>query len=670
MRFFKPYIYCLLSVFLLATSYTHSSETRHFNSGFIDLSDHNFEKDGVVKIKGEWRFKWQEYYDPSNSEENPLVDEGWENYLVTGKNSGWNGKYSGVQHPPFGFGTFYGKIILSSERPSKISLYFRKIFTSCRIYINKVLVEKKGNPGIDKESTEHGQCPVTIDLSLKDKNKEIEIVIHVANYIFKRGGMDKPILVGEKSIINETIDKRNFLAIFFSGSLFFIALYNALFFIIKPKEIGTLYISLFCIAMGIRTIETGVNYLTYLFQPPPSLMISIELWAGSFGAPIFHLILREIYPNEFNKNFLYPSIIMIFISWILLLFSSLHFFSLALSAVQIYFVLMFMHVFWVSIKAIKNKRDHAILFFSSFIVVFITTTNDILQEQGLIRSEYITHYGILHFVIILSFMFLKRFTNALYQLEEHSEELENQVILRTKELSEAKDKATKLAEMNRLLNKNSADQLEKERKRISRELHDSLNASLASIKMMIIRIIRLLSTEKPIEDSPKRINDAVTLANVVLETSSECYKYAKNLTGSLRPVLIDTLGLFKAINAEVEKYSDGNLVVNFESKGDASLVPEDISMAIYRITQEAMTNIINYAQAKTAFIKLLVADGYLDLLIADDGVGFDPEHLDIPSINGGTGMLGIRERVIGMGGQCEIESGPGAGVRIKISIPI
>jgi signal transduction histidine kinase len=144
------------------------------------------------------------------------------------------------------------------------------------------------------------------------------------------------------------------------------------------------------------------------------------------------------------------------------------------------------------------------------------------------------------------------------------------------------------------------------------------------------------------------------------------------LAVELRPAALDDLGLQVAVQNYVEDWiQQTGLEVDFHVSGADAPVPRAVEIVVYRVIQEALTNVIKHAEARHVGIVLRQACGHLQLIVDDDGRGFDAERMMIPSSAGRRlGLLGMAERVSQVGGRIEVNSEPGRGSEIVVRIPI
>lgn len=204
---------------------------------------------------------------------------------------------------------------------------------------------------------------------------------------------------------------------------------------------------------------------------------------------------------------------------------------------------------------------------------------------------------------------------------------------------------------------------EEERKRVARELHDETSQVLTSL------LISLAVLEESItsEEARKRIAETRLLAHQTLRA-------IRNLSLDLRPSALDDLGLLPALRWYIKEYQQKfSLAVNFQASGLKERLPTEIETVVYRIVQEALTNIARHAHANTVLVHVEGDAETIQITIRDDGRGFDSErHQQTfePGQEHGWGLVGMRERASLLGGTLEITSKPGHGTTIQTSIPI
>lgn len=196
-----------------------------------------------------------------------------------------------------------------------------------------------------------------------------------------------------------------------------------------------------------------------------------------------------------------------------------------------------------------------------------------------------------------------------------------------------------------------------ERQRLARELHDSVTQSLFSITLTTRTVRRLLASD---------LERATCALDQLQELAQGALAEMRALIFELRPAALQQEGLVNALrkHADATK-SRHHLTVEFEHRGERRL-PEGHEEALYRVAQEALNNIVKHAQAQTVRIFLDLESATVTLTISDDGSGFDP---DSPTLKG-MGLFTMRERVGPLGGTLAIESSPGNGTTVRVTVPV
>jgi len=199
---------------------------------------------------------------------------------------------------------------------------------------------------------------------------------------------------------------------------------------------------------------------------------------------------------------------------------------------------------------------------------------------------------------------------------------------------------------------------EAERLHIARELHDQAGQELTSL-MVGLRLLEQEAADN--ERVADRVAELKRMTDGVLESLHQ-------LAMDLRPASLDHLGLVAALRQYVETFSRRHrLPVQFEAVGlNGQRLPPTTEIALYRIVQEALTNVVRHAQATRADVLLERRGDRLIAIVEDDGVGFDPEAA---MRSGRLGLLGIQERAEVLGGTMVIESSAGAGTTLVVEIP-
>ena len=230
-------------------------------------------------------------------------------------------------------------------------------------------------------------------------------------------------------------------------------------------------------------------------------------------------------------------------------------------------------------------------------------------------------------------------------------------------LRRSNEELLKAHDQRKILSKSLIELLEKDRRQIAMELHDHIGQTLTSLKMNLEMIHRKLKS------GHTELGAQITTAQ---ERTIQAIKDVRNVSHGLRPAMIDALGVVSALRElfnEIQQQTD--IEVHFFSQGTPKRFAEAKELAIYRIAQEALNNIIRHARAKNVFVNLVKKDENLSLSVEDDGVGFDQDKVMKPSKKKGPlGLLIMRERAVQLDGEFTIESQPGKGTNLLVEIPL
>ncbi len=226
--------------------------------------------------------------------------------------------------------------------------------------------------------------------------------------------------------------------------------------------------------------------------------------------------------------------------------------------------------------------------------------------------------------------------------QRHVKELESLIEARTRELSALSTHLQELAE--------------DEKSELARNLHDELGGLLTAAKMD-------LSWVQSRVTDPELQERLAQLGGVL----DEAMDLKRRVVEDLRPSLLDHFGLPTALRAYVDSAcAKAGLRTELALPEDAAPMAKDTAIALFRIVQEGVTNIIRHAGARSVALQFaLESDGYR-ITLSDDGSGFDAAD---PKFRWSHGITGMRQRVRALGGQFDIQSTPGAGTTLRVSIP-
>jgi signal transduction histidine kinase len=198
---------------------------------------------------------------------------------------------------------------------------------------------------------------------------------------------------------------------------------------------------------------------------------------------------------------------------------------------------------------------------------------------------------------------------------------------------------------------------EDERRHLARELHDEVGQSLTGLKLGLEAAMRL-----PLSKAHAKQENMLAQVNDMVSRIRE-------LSFVLRPAMLDLLGLVPALAWHFARYTEQtNVRVTFEHKGVEQRFDHDLETAVFRIIQEALTNVARHAGTANARVRLWANQDNLNVQIHDQGCGFDPAAALATGI--ASGLSGMQERATLLGGCCLVESASGAGTLVTVEFPL
>jgi signal transduction histidine kinase len=198
---------------------------------------------------------------------------------------------------------------------------------------------------------------------------------------------------------------------------------------------------------------------------------------------------------------------------------------------------------------------------------------------------------------------------------------------------------------------------EREKSELARKLHDELGGLLTAAKMDLSWLQSRLEG--------KAIQERLTQLGNVLD---EAMDLKRRVVEELRPSLLDHFGLPTALRAYVESTcAKAGLAADIRIEHTCDSMPKDTAIALFRVVQEGLSNIIRHARAKTVKLELDGDSRNCSISLADDGQGFDAES---PQFRWSHGLMGMRQRAEALGGQLQLESKVGRGTSVRVAVPI
>lgn len=435
-------IYCLALLLSCGNKRRAPIEAR---AGVLDLRESlqastpawDFERDGTLELNGEWEIYWQQLLDPTDFQKHGAPRPS-AFVRIPGR---WNGReFNGVKTSGIGYATYRLKILLPGKsfiQNELMALRCRYQQTSYRIFWNGVAVAANGTVAATKEAYKPEYRPITAKIP-STSTGEVEIIVQIANFAHRYGGFSIPLELGMAPTLTAYTRTRQLTEAFLLGAVFLMAAYFFGLFISRTQDPAPAWFAICCLAIFFRILVTGDRLAMQIFPDADWVILLRVEYLSFIVADLSGLMyLKKLFVQETVKSIHNFILICLALLGIPVIFFPPAIFTHTLLYAQILIIVTLAYAFYVSVRAILNRREGAQAIFLGFVLLAMTTVNDIVYNQLLIGPGYLAPYGIFALVLTHSVALSRRLAAAFGQTENLKENLEIQVELRTIELKEA-----------------------------------------------------------------------------------------------------------------------------------------------------------------------------------------------------------------------------------------
>jgi|GEM_PF-2954001 len=300
---------------------------------------------------------------------------------------------------------------------------------------------------------------------------------------------------------------------------------------------------------------------------------------------------------------------------------------------------------WVGMSLARVKREALSILLPLFFAGFSMALGLYFYVKKIVRDSNLKIKSLLEEIEEARQELIRVNRNLEERVEERTSKLQEALL----ELENSRNEIAKLAAKTQVLN-------EEEKRQIARELHDAVGQALVALRLNLDLMERSESSE---EKEKIKMDTLNLIENAIEET--------RRVVSNLRPPAIDSLGFEESVIRLVEGFASKS---GIESDVSINLhggkLSNAVEIALYRVVQEAMTNVVRHSHAKKVVVCLSVIDSNAVLEIVDDGIGFD---FKLKDGFGGCGLKGMKERIEILGGTFMIETKLGKGTKILVKIP-
>ncbi len=389
----------MLLLFLLS-SCTPDNRIPSVADGILSLKDVDIDR--RIRLNGEWKFTFNEFLDPGTAFDSSLT-------TITVPEI-WNNKADG--YPAEGIATYVLKIKAPSE---PITLEIGYVSTAYSLFINGNLAVQKGFPGkTESENTPFWQ-PAIVDLP--GAEEEYDLVFHVSNFGFRRGGINHRIYIGSRKYIDSYFTGKISEEFFITGTIMMMAILNIVFFLYRKQKIYSLFFALLCIITMIRTWITGYTFSSRIYTLLPWifwLKLEYLTFIGGVTASFFYIY--YFLPEGMRK--IHKAVIWLpgLIFTLIILLTPPLFSSRVLILYQIYTITGICFGFHLVLAACRKKSEGSLMILFGGLFLGLCAINDMLYYNGISPIGPIAYYGMYLFIffqsILISYFFTKSMETA------------------------------------------------------------------------------------------------------------------------------------------------------------------------------------------------------------------------------------------------------------------
>ncbi|MEP6466782.1 MAG: sensor histidine kinase [Parafilimonas sp.] len=651
-------------IFVLLIALHLAGFSRNINpvqNGVLNITRHNWQKDGIVNVSGNWEFYWDKLYFPDSFKDTSLlknrrfasVPDFWNKYITTKEFS----------HHGFGYATYHVKI-LCPPLSEKLALKLFTVQGAYKIFVNGKLISQMGNPGTTEAGNIADLKPSIVNV--QPENNVLDIVIQVSNFENRVGGIWDNIEIGTRSQIDAKTIKNLAIAFIVAGTFLLAFIYNLIQFIHFRNRYALLFFSMLCLIIFVRMLVTDEIPLNYLFNCNWEFIRRMEFISFYFSVPVMSLFSYYLFPEDFSKKALYIIIPATSFFILISIFGSYYNYTYFVRYYEFIMMASAFYGLYVYIRAAVKNRPGSYLFLTGFILFLATIINDVLYVNLIINTVPLFYAGLASFVLILSVILSRQFVQTFSDLE-----------VVNKQLAEAN---ASLSFMNTDIQKKNA-----ELKKINHELdsfvhrtsHD-LRAPLSSVT----GITHLMENEKNISV----LRDYTSLQQKTLQRMDDLIKDIIDFSKNKRLQLtLDEINFSEVVSNCVEDHrylknaSDVHLEVEVHQHEKFISDFRRVSTVVNNL----VSNAIKYADLSKPkpyiIINIMVAANNAHVEISDNGIGIEEDKLGkiftmfyratSSSTGSGLGLYLVKETVEKLGGYISIDSKKGEGTTIKIDIP-
>lgn len=603
-------------------------------NGVLDLRDWDFDRDGMVKLDGQWEFYENKLLTPEDFDSNAPEHKSYASIPGTYANQG--------------YGTYRLKLLTGDSQDVE-SIKVEFLQSAYKLWANNRPIISVGEVGTSRDTMKPQLLPKVG--SFYARKEEAYLTLQVSNFYSKLGLIDTMVL-GKTSQIENKVRAQLAFDLFLFGSTLMGALYNFGLFLKRRKNKSTLYFAVVCIIVAVRTLFLGERFIIATF-PDFSYVLADKImhWTFYLYIPFIVLFIDNFYKKVISKKVVDVAKLSVYLyAFLILVCDSRYFMNIILPFETLTTVLLIYIIYKISTLYIHNNNSDYIMVLGLF-ALLITRINDILYEYSIIITGSFAPFGTLIFIIANSYLLAERQSIAFTDVENMSRKLKSLNNLKDEFLAvtshELKTPLNGIIGLSEILNNSGSSRLSEDEK----------------------QSLLLINT------SAKRLSNLVNDIMVFSKLKNEDIKLRRKPVNIAR--LAETVVKFCSLTINTKNVSLINLIDN-----NAQFVFGD-EERIQQILFNLVGNAVKFTSEGLIKLSYTVTDNMMEISVEDTGIGI-PEHKlknifeiygqveGVSEKYGGTGLgLYIVKKLVELhGGVIGVASLLGKGTKFYFTLPV
>lgn len=638
-------IVLLVCIFIFAKP---DSNQIHLENGVLDLQHWKPEQGGALSLSGQWNFYWLRLISYQDLETNRLEPD-----LAANVPGEWNKEnINGNELSGTGYGTYHLKVI-NAPKGKHLAMRIPPYSAAYDLYINDSLVSSNGKVGTSEEEYSPEYQPMVVEFTPDDTS--FEIIVHIANFTYSRGGMWYALSLGTPEQIHSIDRTIVYKDLFLFGALSIMALYYLSIFLLRREDKSSLYFAFMCVILASRIAVYG-DYLIYKLFPFINYyeIVFIEFMTVAWLPASAAFMIGELFPEENSRKVLKAILLYASVMTLIFLITPISFYTGLVYYIQIAAILAGAYsIFTVLMAFLKGKKDAMIILLGALALI-LCSGRDMLYQDNVIVSNVgeLAPLGLFILLFLQSFVLSKRLSEAFKDIHALSQ---------------------KLLELDRIKDEFLAN--------TSHELRTPLNGILGITEAMLKGSSGELSSSQKynlsmIAGGSRKLSN---LVNDILDYSKMKHS---DIRLNIRPIQIEGLintvvNVFKQLNSSKEY----DIISEIPEQLPPVLADEN---RVVQILYNLMGNAVKFTVRGGVKLSSKNMGDMLEICISDTGEGIPQDKLNdifksfeqvdnsLTRRHGGTGLgLPIAKHLVELqGGSIRVESTLGVGSRFYFTLPV